>query len=185
MQVEMVDIQVGPYLDVTLPKVREYLLNKISTGQYDAVLLSPPCSMFSRATWANRKGPRPVRSFVFPGGFKRLTWSERKRADWGNVLADFSFLAFAAQADTEGLALFENPEDLGAVKSGENQGTRPSSMWQWLDFDILLKKEGITTAAFYIFLPTGFWERVPQTDKTFTLQVWKIALIFSAGETIF
>ena len=149
VQVEMVDIQVRPYLDVTLPKVREYLLSKISTGQYYAVLLSPPCSTFSRATWANRKGPRPVRSFVFPRGFKRLTWSERKRADWGNVLADFSFLAFAAQADTEGLALFENPEDLGAVKSGENQGNRPSSMWQWLDFDTLLKKEGITTAAFY------------------------------------
>lgn len=149
VQVEMVDIQVRPYLDVTLPKVREYLLNKISTGQYYAVLLSPPCSTFSRATWANRKGPRPVRSFVFPRGFKRLTWSERKRADWGNVLADFSFLAFAAQADTEGLALFENPEDLGAVKSGENQGNRPSSMWQWLDFDTLLEREGITTAAFY------------------------------------
>ena len=140
VQVEMVDIQVRPYLDVTLPKVREYLLSKISTGQYYAVLLSPPCSTFSRATWANRKGPRPVRSFVFPRGFKRLTWSERKRADWGNVLADFSFLAFAAQADTEGLALFENPEDLGAVKSGENQGNRPSSMWQWLDFDTLLKR---------------------------------------------
>ena len=92
VQMEMVDIQVRPYLDVTLPKVREYLLNKISTGQYFAVLLSPPCSTFSRATWANRKGPRPVRSFVYPRGFKRLTWSERKRADWGNVLADFHFL---------------------------------------------------------------------------------------------
>ena len=52
----------------------------------------------------------------------------------------FRSLAFAAQADTEGLALFENPEDLGAVKSGENQGNRPSSMWQWLDFDTLLKR---------------------------------------------
>ena len=46
VQMEMVDIQVRPYLDVTLPKVREYLLNKNSTGQYFAVLLSPPCSTF-------------------------------------------------------------------------------------------------------------------------------------------
>ena len=139
-----------PYLDVTLPKVRELLLNKVVSGRYFAVLLSPPCSTFSRATWANRKGPRPVRSFVFPRGFWRMTWSERKRANWGNVLADFSFKVFLAQSATAGgMALFENPEDLGAVKSGENMGIRPSSMWQWREFEIALLESGVTTAVFY------------------------------------
>ena len=139
-----------PYLDVTLPKVRELLLNKVVSGRYFVVLLSPPCSTFSRATWANRKGPRPVRSFVFPRGFWHMTWSERKRANWGNVLADFSFKVFLAQSATAGgMALFENPEDLGAVKSGENMGIRPSSMWQWREFEIALLESGVTTAAFY------------------------------------
>ena len=151
VQVEMVDIQVRPHLDVTLSKVRDFLLSKISTGQYFAILLSPPCSTFSRAPWANKKGPRPVRSFVFPRGFTRMTWSERKRTDWGNVLADFSFQAFATHAasNPEGMEAFENPEDLGAVKTGEHQGVRPSSMWQWPDFDMLLLQEDTTTAAFY------------------------------------
>ena len=79
-----------------------------------------------------------------------MTWSERKRANWGNVLADFSFKVFLAQSATAGgMALFENPEDLGAVKSGENMGIRPSSMWQWREFEIALLESGVTTAAFY------------------------------------
>eukprot|EP00435_Cladocopium_sp_Y103_P058340 s2357_g20.t1 len=146
----MVDIQVKPHLDLTQKKVQENLLNKIASGKYFAVLLSPPCSTFSRVTWANRRGPRPVRSFVMPRGFIRLTWAERKRANWGNTMADFSFLAFAEQmkhADT--MALFENPEDLGAIKSGEHQGRRPASMWQFEMFLELLKLGSVSTAAFY------------------------------------
>ena len=150
VEVEMVDIRVRPFLDLTDHGTQQRLLNKIAAGRYFAVLISPPCSTFSRVTWANRKGPRPVRSFTHPRGMARLTWSERKRADWGNTMADFAFEAFTTQMAHGGhMALFENPEDLGAVKSGEHAGKRPASMWQWEQFFKLLENPDIKTAAFY------------------------------------
>ena len=130
----MVDIQVRPFLDLTRQSVRQRLLNKIATGHFFAVLFSPPCSTFTRVVWANKRGPRPIRSYRAPRGFSRLTWAERKRASWGNSMADFTFEGFEQQAKQGGIAIFENPEDLGAVKSGENFDVRPASMWQWDDF---------------------------------------------------
>ena len=146
----MVDIQVKPNLDLTQKAVQERLLSKIASGEYFAVLISPPCSTFSRVTWANKRGPRPVRSYVWPKGFTRLSWTERKRANWGNIMADFSVLAFAMQMKhIHVMALFENPEDLGAIKSGPNSGRRPGSMWQFEQFLEILQHERVTTAAFY------------------------------------
>lgn len=146
----MVDIQVRPFLDLTRAEVQQRLLNKIASGRYDAVIFSPPCSTFSRVVWANRRGPRPVRAFTKPRGLVRLSWAERKRANWGNTMADFTYKAFELQArQPEGIAVFENPEDLGAVKSGENFGIRPASMWQWPQFAALLELEQVQSIAFY------------------------------------
>jgi hypothetical protein len=150
VEVEMVDIQVRPFLDLTRAEVQQRLLNKIASGRYDAVIFSPPCSTFSRVVWANRRGPRPVRAFTKPRGLVRLSWAERKRANWGNTMADFTYKAFELQArQPEGIAVFENPEDLGAVKSGENFGIRPASMWQWPQFAALLELEQVQSIAFY------------------------------------
>ena len=97
IEVEMVDIQVRPFLDLTQSEVQRRLLNKIAAGRYFAILLSCPCSTFSRVTWANRKGPRPVRSYRYRRGMVRL-----KKANWGNTMTDFSFEAFAKQMEHEG-----------------------------------------------------------------------------------
>ena len=65
-------------------------------------------------------------------------------------MADFSFEVFDEQMEhSDYMALFENPEDLGAIRSGERAGVRPASMWQWQQFAELLKQQGLTTAAFY------------------------------------
>jgi len=65
-------------------------------------------------------------------------------------MADFTYKAFELQArQPEGIAVFENPEDLGAVKSGENFGIRPASMWQWPQFAALLELEQVQSIAFY------------------------------------
>ena len=150
VEVEMVDIQIKPHLDITKDSVQQQLLSKIAAGRYLAVLLSPPCSTFTRVTWANRRGPRPVRSFVKFRGFARLSWSERKRANWGNILTDFSFEAFAKQmVHADAMALYDNPEDLGAIRAGENRGIRPGSMWQFEKFSELLLLDNVDTAAFY------------------------------------
>lgn len=146
----MVDIQIKPHLDITKESVQQQLLSKIAAGRYFAVLLSPPCSTFTRVTWANRRGPRPVRSFVKLRGFTRLSWPERKRANWGNILTDFSFEAFEKQmVHADAMALYENPEDLGAIRAGENRGIRPGSMWQFEKFSELLRLDNVDTAAFY------------------------------------
>ena len=131
VQIDMVDIKVRPHLDVTKRAVQQSLLNKIKAEVYAAIILSPPCSTFTRATFSNRRGPRPVRTFVHLRGLPRLTWTERKKANWGNVMTDFSYEVCKAVRKEDTILIFENPEDLGAVQHGPFEGLRPASMWQW------------------------------------------------------
>ena len=149
VQIDMVDIRVRPHLDVTKPSVQQSLLNKIRAGYYAAIILSPPCSTFTRATFSNKRGPRPVRTFVHLRGLPRLTWTERKKAMWGNGLTDFSFTVCKAVRKTDTVVIFENPEDLGAVQQGPFLGQRPASMWQWPEFSELLDSGDFETCAFY------------------------------------
>ena len=146
LAMECVDIKRKPRVDLSYSKQRKKILDKIRSGCYDAILLSPPCSTFSRAPWANKKGPRPVRSFASPRGLDSLTVAERDRAILGNVFADFCYEAIAVALDADiKFLLLEQPEDLGAMRYGPYQGQRPASMWQWPQLlDILARKDVIT-----------------------------------------
>ena len=128
--VDCIDMQRKPRVDLSKTKEREKLLQAIRAGAYDAILLSPPCSTFSRAPWANFKGPRPVRSYENPRGFATLTGAERQKCILGNIFADFTWevLELAAELDIS-FALLEQPEDLGAM-IGPHAGKRPASMWR-------------------------------------------------------
>ena len=77
--------------DLPKTKVRDKYLHLIKQGEFDMIFISPPCATFSRATWANYQGPRPVRSFASPRGLETLTAKERDRAILGNIFADFSW----------------------------------------------------------------------------------------------
>ena len=88
LKTECVDLKRSAKHDLSLPKVRQSYLDRIAAKEFDAVLLSPPCASFSRATWANFRGPRPVRSYEFPRGLRTLTPAERDRAIMGNIFAD-------------------------------------------------------------------------------------------------
>ena len=105
--------------DLSKTKVRDKYLHLIRQGEFDMIFISPPCATFSRATWANYQGPRPVRSFASPRGLETLTAKERDRAILGNIFADFSWevAGLVAQGKARFLA-FEQPEDLGALTSG-------------------------------------------------------------------
>ena len=149
VQIDMVDIKVKPHLDLTRSSVQQSLLNKVESGYYVAIIMSPPCSTFTRATFSNRKGPRPVRNFVHLRGMPRLTWTERKKADWGNVMTDFTYEICKAVRKSYTLVIFENPEDLGAIKQGHWEGYRPASMWQWPAFSDLVSSGDFKTCAFY------------------------------------
>ena len=138
-----VDIKRRPWIDLSKPKEREKLLEQIKQGRFDAIILSPPCSTFSRACWANRKGPRPVRSYKSLRGVAILTAAERRRCILGNIFADFTGEVLALTSDTKPrFVLLEQPEDLGAMAYGPRQGERPASMWQWPAFaDIIAKTD--------------------------------------------
>jgi hypothetical protein len=119
------------------------LLKKISEGEFVLVVSSPPCGTFSRARHANRRGPRPVRSKVFPRGFPWLQGRTKKHVKEANELVDFTVRAFTAQHLTNpGLTLLEHPEDLGKVS-----GDFPGSIWQLPGIRALGAEEGVVTCA--------------------------------------
>ena len=73
--------------DNLLDKERlEAIRADIAKGLYDAAFITPPCSTFSRATWANKMGPRPVRSAQWPQGFPWLSGEAKAVAHAGNEL---------------------------------------------------------------------------------------------------
>ena len=47
-------------------------MEQIQSGIYDVVLVTPPCSTFTRARSANKRGPPPIRSKQHPKGYPRL-----------------------------------------------------------------------------------------------------------------
>ena len=127
IHIDCIDRQRKPRIDLSKTKEREKLLQAIRAGAYDTILLSPPYSTFSRAPWANFKGPRPVRSYENPRGFATLTGAERHKCILGNIFADFTWevLELAAEIDIS-FALLEQPEDLGAMSYGPHAGQKAS-----------------------------------------------------------
>ena len=91
VQIDMVDIRVKPHLDLTKASVQKELLNKISSGFYAAIILSPPCSTFTRATFSNRRGPRPVRSYVHLRGHLAFDLDGKEKSKLGKFNDRFFF----------------------------------------------------------------------------------------------
>ena len=71
----------------------------VESGEFDMLILSPPCGGWSRANYANDDGPKPVRSRRYPWGIPHLRLRQQKRAEDGNEFIHFSIRAVrAAQA---------------------------------------------------------------------------------------
>ena len=147
IEVVELDIQRNRKDDFSLPGVQKRWLQRISAGEFFAVIVTPPCSTFSRAVWANDQGPFPVRSAVHPRGFPWNCHGRQVKAELGNILADFSFEAMRRQAAFPGrVGIMEQPEDLGRTARPRIPGHRPASMWQFLQFWAALQ-EGLKTVA--------------------------------------
>ncbi len=128
-------------MDLTNPKVQKRFLQAIDSGAYDAVILTPPCSTFSRAVWANERGPFPLRSFFCPRGFAWNVKARREKATVGNVLGDFSYEAMKRQLrHPKRFSVMEQPENLGRVKKMRIPGHWPGSMWQFPQHQALLQE---------------------------------------------
>ena len=153
------DILRKPFTDLSNPRIQNSFLERVRDGSYFAVILSPPCSTFSRAPWRNRRGPRPIRSYEHPDGLPGLRWAERRKARLGNILADFSLSVAAAALDLPcSFVLLEQPEDLGAVAVGR----RPSSMWQRPLFHAVV---GHSNAQHVVFHQADFGTPYPKPTR--------------------
>ena len=145
-----VDIKRKPWIDLSRTRERDKLKEQIRRADFDAIIISPPCSTFSRACWANHRGPRPVRSYKSPKGLDTLTAAERRRCILGNIFADFTWEVLTLASATQlGFVLLEQPEDLGAMSYGPHAGERPASMWQWPAFADITAKPDWQTFAFH------------------------------------
>ena len=149
ISVTELDIQRSAALDFTQPQVQRRWLQRLDAGEFDCLVVTPPCSTFSRACWANDRGPFPVRSQAWPRGFPWNKSGRHRKAFLGTVLADFSFEAMKRQLQHRGyLGLMEQPEDLGRTKYQRVPGHIPASMWQFPQVEQLLAMPNVMTVVF-------------------------------------
>ena len=149
LKVHEVDIlRGGRRHDLSVAGRRRNFLNKIESGEYHVVLTSPPCGTFSRARWANRSGPAPLRLRHCPRGFPWLAKGQRQGVDLANSLVDFSTDALKKQfqRSPEGLGIMEHPEDLGVVRN-TSPPQHPGSIWHFKAMEELLTLPGVRWGA--------------------------------------
>ena len=149
VEVIELDLRHSRKVDFTQPKVQSKWLRFIDAGAADALVITPPCSTFSRAPWANEEGPYPLRSSLCLRGFTWNSGHRRQKAELGNILGNFAFEAMKRQlAHKDKVAYMEQPEDLGKTKQDRIPGHRPGSMWQFPQHAQLMDLPGVVSAAF-------------------------------------
>ena len=171
VQVEIteLDIQSDRRSDFTIPAVQKKWLQLIAQGIYYAVIVTPPCSTFSRAVWANDLGPFPLRSSTYPRGFPWNRADRFHKAEFGTILADFSFEALKRQfACGRRIGLMEQPEDLGRTNYERIPGHQPASMWQFWQFRQLLELPDVQTV---VFAQSDFGTESPKPTR-FLLRIF-------------
>ena len=106
--------------------------------------MSPPCSTFSRATFANRAGPPPLRNSDWPEGFPWLSGALKVKAETGTALVRRA-LSMAVLASAENIPwLIEHPEFLGATAAGT-----PASIWTWEEAVQVFRSTQAASVAFH------------------------------------
>ena len=129
-----VDVLVGGSEHDLLDKEsQDNWIARLEDGDFDCILLSPPCGSWSRANWANDDGPKPCRNRQWPWGIPHQRRGQQQRAESGNEFIHFSIRAImtAQTARRKGFkvkCILEHPEDLGMTNRGE-----PAAIWQLPD----------------------------------------------------
>ena len=136
--IEEVDIRRSPKQDLSVTDFQDAIIARISSGEFHAILCTPPCSTWARVRMANMRGPPPLRSGDYPWGFPWVSNRNKHQLDLGNELVRFALRVWAAAATKcktqDGIEIFvfgEHPEDLGMVRREEDRLLlRPASIWQ-------------------------------------------------------
>jgi hypothetical protein len=137
-----IDLQISEEHDMSDEDRWQELITKIRNGEFDIIIMSPPCSTWSRAVWANRLGPKPVRSREFPFGFPWLKGDLKEKAELGTLLV-MRCIETLEIAPAKTVCLWEHPEDLGRSRNGT-----PASVWQLEALRAVAKKRGMESIVF-------------------------------------
>ena len=132
LEVDEIDILVGGREhDLLDSSAQEAIMARIAAGDYDIVIMSPPCATWSRARHSGKPGPDPVRNKDHPWGIPHLKFEwMKKAADTGNTFIHFAIrtITTCQSCKRRGfrvMTLVEHPEDLGRSQTGI-----PASIWQ-------------------------------------------------------
>ena len=162
IEVEEWDITNGDAFDLLKEHNRSSLMGRIRSNEFVAVVMSPPCGTWSRATWANQFGPRPLRSFGEPWGFPWLEGPRLKKVADSNIFIRFCMevLVLLELSWFVIAFLLEHPENLGAVATYKKKvrqrwfqkshaNLRPASIWQLQQFQALTQHKGVFSRVFH------------------------------------
>ena len=166
------DICRSPDQDLLNEGHQQKLLARIKRGEFVAVLMSPPCASWSRAPWANRWGPRPLRTVLHPWGMPWLEGPKLEKVAKSNCMIRFCLRAITL-VQTLGQVgfLLEHPENLGSVSSRPSPLIRPASIWELQEFQQLAGGQTFSVALYQCALgaksrkPTRFLSNIPGLEK--------------------
>ena len=161
------DICRSPDQDLLNEGHQQTLLARIERGEFVAVLMSPPCASWSRAPWANRWGPRPLRTVLHPWGLPWLEGPKLEKVAKSNCMIRFCLrvITLVLTLDQVGF-LLEHPENLGSVSSRPSPVIRPASIWELPEFQQLAKGRTFSVAFYQCALgaksrkPTRFLSNI-------------------------
>ena len=131
--------------DLTSDDVWDKLWARVVAGEFDFIIMAPPCNTFSRAKH-NRQhgGPKPLRLLEYPRGFPWLKDADGQKVEVANLLVDRSLLICHECCKLNIGFLLEHPEQLGIAA-----GMIPASIWNFKSFLELEKLEVVRQAAIF------------------------------------
>ena len=145
LSMEELDTCRNPAHDVLQESVQDALVQRLESREFDVLVVTPPCSTWSRALFSNRPGPRPCRDRTHPWGYPWLQTKDKLRCHNGNVFVRFSIRACRAAHSAQCKFLLEHPEDLGKTRDGSS----PASIFALADMHDLLRDTSASTACFF------------------------------------
>jgi hypothetical protein len=144
LQLMEVDVAKSPNHDLSDDDIWASYLKQIGDGCFNFLIVTPPCSTWSRACFSNSPGPTPVRSGDYPWGLPWLKGEQKAKAELGSLLIHRAIDACIAASKTGTGFLFEHPEDLGMCPRG-----MPASIWRLPQMRELVSNTDAVTVAFH------------------------------------
>lgn len=131
--------------DLTSAEAWEAIWSRICAGEFDFIILAPPCNTFSRARHSKQfGGPKPLRLLEYPRGFPWLKQADLKKIEEANLLVDRTFLVCHKCVEIKRGFLLEHPEQLGTA-----HGLIPASIWNFQQFLDLEASQAVSQAGIF------------------------------------